>query len=126
MQILPSCSSHFPELLSPFSLLSSKISETAASAKKRLEQTLISLNRHYGFTRQQWLEITQLALRTLAPCIAALFIILVFPYCAAKILFPPVVIGVIFLAAFYGLPDQNISQEDGDIDLEEIPMDHHF
>ncbi|HAB99224.1 MAG TPA: hypothetical protein DCE71_05330 [Parachlamydiales bacterium] len=126
MQMLSSCSSHFSELLTPFSLISSKITETATSIKKRLDQTLISLNRNYGFTRQQWLDISQIALRALAPFVAALFIVLVFPYCAAQILFPPVIIGVIFLSAFYGLPDQKFSQEDFDINLEEIPINDHF
>ncbi len=115
MHIVSSCCSFFSPLLEPLTAFSSKMEETASSIKGRLVQTFSTLNYHYGFTRGQWLEITKIALRALAPFVAALLVIFTFPLCAAKILLPPVVIGVIFLSAFYDLHDPTIVSEESEL-----------
>ncbi|MBX9744346.1 MAG: hypothetical protein K2X08_03950 [Chlamydiales bacterium] len=73
--------------------------------KEHALEGFISINQRYGFSREQWLEITRIALRALAPLEATFLTLALLPPLIAHITLPFIVLSVSFLSAFYGLPD---------------------
>lgn len=73
--------------------------------KEHAIETIISINQRYGFSREQWLEISRIALRALAPLQAAFLAMALLPPLTAQITLPLIILGVSFLSALYGLPD---------------------
>lgn len=90
--------------------------------QERAWEHLTSFNKRYGLPREGWLEITRMFIRVVAPLAAIVFIQQVFPPLAAQIILPGVVLSIIFLLGFYGLPDEEpVIQVRRSRDMIEIP-----
>ncbi len=89
--------------------------------RKWSDQKAANMNERLGVSRNDWLEITRIAIRLLLPFLAALFTIAVFPpKVAHKIVFPTAVC-VLFLSAFYGIKEEAPRQGSGAFSLERVP-----
>jgi hypothetical protein len=106
--------------LSNVSQFISEVKQKASVVKRQRVESLTSLNERHGFREEEWLEITSIVIRMLAPFVTALFVIMVFPPLAAKIILPVAVISVIFLSALYGQPDRELTSPTQNFKLVEI------
>jgi hypothetical protein len=85
-----------------------EVQQKASDVRRERVKKLTSFNERHGFREEQWLEITHIVIRILAPFVAALFVIMIFPPAAVKMILPIAVISVIFLSVLYGQPDEEL------------------
>lgn len=106
MNLIPPCLVPAVEATVSWIPYSFAISKTCQNAKSTARENIVWLNEQYGLVPERWIIIGQIAMSVLAPFAAAIVTIILLPPLAVKITLPFIVMGVSFLAAFYGLPEE--------------------
>lgn len=101
--------------------LETLVAENSPPMQAFLQLAAENVNGRLGMSRQDWIQITRIAVRMLLPFIAALFSIVVFPPKVVEVIFLPTVASVLFVSAFYGIQEEDPCQDHSRLSLSRIP-----
>lgn len=74
----------------------------------------------YGPSVETWLEITQIAIRVLAPFGTLFLSLVIFPTAAVHVIAAPLVLTTIFLTAFYGIKEEESQQNVSLVKMDDV------
>lgn len=103
------------------SRITPKVGAFLQKAEGWRDRTAEEINGRLGVSREDWIEITRIALRLLLPFIAVLFSIVVFPEKMIKLILLPTFASVLFLSAFYGIGEEDLNQDHNSVSLSRVP-----